>query len=111
MDNFEHPEFCPRLVCGEDPSEDFVHREAPQAMITPASAPDQMITFALVRSDEIGPDGKQIIHPVEGLVTHGGEPSLYNAGELISVGIEYLVLGVRLLRCYMQSSRSSPRHS
>ncbi len=108
MDNFEHPEFCPRLVCGEDPSEDFVHREAPQAIIVPASAPEQVITFALVRSDEIGPNGEQIIHPVEGQVTHGRSAIEHTVDELMAVGAEYIALAARL-RYYTQVSASTPR--
>lgn len=95
-DPYLHPLFCPGEGCGDDPSEDILHREGVQAMVVPASDRDTPVTFELVRCDELDGEGRQVVHEPEGLVTLGGTVAAMTAAELDVVAVEASMLAHRV---------------
>ena len=86
----DHPENCLRVGCRSRNGGDIVHHYVPEAVIAPGSRDDIPISFALVRYDEIGPDGRQIVHDTDAVVIEGQVQRIYNdLDELRGVGDYY----------------------
>lgn len=105
-DAIEHPSWCSQTGCGQNPSEDIVHRQMPAGPIV--SADRQHMTLTLIQCDELAADdGRQIAHAPEGIVTLGDACAVFNIEGIAAIRDQAAALVEHLRQLAPVSSEAS----